>query len=83
MLQLGGALLPDLVEFYQWLHIHLSYLVRYERATEMSIGNVISLSAKRYPEEICTNLANLIERIICKNDSYTLSYNHSNCISLL
>ena len=69
LLQSGGALLPDLVEFYQWLHIHLSYLVAYEKATEITIGNVISLSAKRYPQEACTKLTHLIERIICKDDS--------------
>ena len=73
MLQLGGALLPDLVELYQWLHTHLSHLVTYERATKISIGNVISLTAKRYSQKVCTNLTNLFERMISKYNSYTLS----------
>ena len=84
MLQLGGALLPDLVEFYQWIHTHLSYLVTYERATKISIGNVISLSAKRYSQKVCTNLTNLFERIISKYNSYTyiVLCKHGNYIAI-
>lgn len=54
----------------------------YERAKEISMGNVINLSARRYPQEVCTNLTQLIGRIICKDDSYILSYSHSNYLSL-
>ena len=70
MLQLGGALLPDLVKFYKWIHTHLSHLVTYERAKEMSIGKVISSSAKRYSLKVCVNLTNLFDRIISKDYNY-------------
>ena len=63
-LQLGGALLPDLVEFYQWIHTHLSYLVTYEKAQQITIGKVISLSAKRYSQELCEHLTDLFKKII-------------------
>jgi len=63
-LQLGGALLPDLVEFYLWIHTHLSHLVTYERAQQITIGNIITLSAKRYPEEVCAHLKQLLERLM-------------------
>ena len=33
-LQAGGRLLPDLVEFYLWLHTQLAYIVSYDKATE-------------------------------------------------
>lgn len=69
-LQLGGALLPDLVELYQWIHTHLSHLVTYERAKKITIGNVISLSAKRYSQGVRTYLTNLFERIISKKSTY-------------
>jgi len=63
-LQVGGALLPDLVEFYQWIHTNLSHLVSYERAKQITIGNVISLSTKRYTQDICDHLTELFKRII-------------------
>ena len=65
-LQVGGALLPDLVEFYQWIHTHLSHLVTYERAKQITIGNVISLTSKRYTQEICDHLTELFKRLIGK-----------------
>ncbi|XP_065913406.1 uncharacterized protein [Dysidea avara] len=69
-LQLGGALLPDLVEFYQWIHTHLSYLVTYEKAQQITIGKIISLSAKRYSQELCEHLTDLFKRIIEKYNAY-------------
>ena len=65
-LRVGGALLPDLVEFYQWIHTQLSYLVTYQRAKQITIGNVISLTAKRYSQELCDNLTKLFKRIVGK-----------------
>ena len=65
-LQVGGALLPDLVEFYQWIHTHLPYLVTFQRAQQITIGNVISLSAKRYSSKLCDQLTKLFEGIIGK-----------------
>ena len=66
-LQVGGALLPDLVEFYKWIHTQLSHLVTYQRAKQISIGNVISLTAKRYSQQLCDHLNKLFKRIISKN----------------
>jgi len=65
-LQLGGALLPDLVEFYQWIHTHLSHLVTYKRAQEITIGDVIKLSAKRYPPKLYEHLSSLYQNFSSK-----------------
>jgi len=65
-LQVGGALLPDLIEFYQWIHTHLSHLVTYELSGDITIGNLIKLSAKRYSQDICDHLTHLFDRIIGK-----------------
>ena len=47
-LQVGGKLLPCLIQLYQWLHTHLSYLVTSERAyTKLKIGQVIKLAARK------------------------------------
>ena len=66
-LQVGGALLPDLVEFYKWIHTQLSHLVTYQRAKQITIGHVINLTAKRYSQELCDHLTNLFKRIISKS----------------
>ena len=65
-LQMGGTLLPDLVEFYQWIHTELSHLVTYERAEEVSIGKIIDLSAKRYSREYSDHLTGLFKRVESK-----------------
>lgn len=66
-LQVGGALLPDLMEFYKWIHTQLSHLMTYERAKQITIGQVINLTAKRYSSEICDHLTSLFKRINSKN----------------
>ena len=65
-LQAGGTLLPDLIEFYKWIHTQLSHLVTYERAKEITIGQVINLTAKRYSPEICDHLTDLFKRVNSK-----------------
>ena len=65
-LHVGGALLPDLVEFYTWIHTQLSHLVTCERAKKITIGEVIDLTAKRYSQKLCDNLKSLLKRIISK-----------------
>ena len=65
-LQMGEMLLPDLVEFYQWIHTELSYLVTYQRAEEISIGKIINLSSKRYSQEYFNHLADLFKRFKSK-----------------
>ena len=46
--QVGGRLLPDLIQLYQWLHTHLSHLVTRDRAyNKLTIGRVIHLASQR------------------------------------
>ena len=46
--QVGGRLLPDLIQLYQWLHTHLSHLVTRDRAyNKLNIGRVIHLASQR------------------------------------
>ena len=62
-LRIGGVLLPDLVEFYQWIHTHLSHIVTFEKAKSINIGKVIDLSTRRYSQEECSHLKSLFERV--------------------
>ncbi len=43
-LQAGGELLPDLVEFYTWIHTNLSHLLTIEQASTKCIGRVIAVA---------------------------------------
>ena len=63
---MGEILLPELVEFYQWIHTELSYLVTYQRAKEISIGKIINLSSKRYSQAYFNHLADLFKRFKSK-----------------
>jgi hypothetical protein len=50
-LAVGSALLPDLVEFYLWLDVHLAHLIRYEVAQTLSVGQLMRSACERYPSE--------------------------------
>ena len=45
----GGRLLPDLVEFYLWLHEELAYCVLADDAEQLSIGVAMSTVLDSYP----------------------------------
>ena len=62
-LHVQGLLLPDLVEFYQWLHTALAHIVTYEQATTLPIGRVVNLAAKHYPRKMGDHLVALYERL--------------------
>ena len=47
-LQASRLLLPVLIEFYQWLHSDLAYLVTEEDAHKMTVGTVVTEASKHY-----------------------------------
>ena len=59
-LKAGGALLPDLIEFYQWIHRELAYLVTEKYAQRHGLEEVITKADQKY-EEI--DLFQLYERV--------------------
>ena len=46
-LNAGGALLPDLIEFYQWIHRELAYLVTKNYAQRHGLEEVITKTARK------------------------------------
>ena len=62
-LQAGGHLLPDLVEFYLWLHSQLAYIVSYDKAAKLKIGTVVKQAVKRYSKDVRTHVEELYERV--------------------
>ena len=46
-LQVGGVLLPPLVELYQWIHTDIAYLLTHEQASHFTIGQLITQAEKK------------------------------------
>ena len=59
----GGHLLPDLVEFYLWLHTQLAYIVSYDNATELKIGQVVERAVERYSKDYGKHVKDLYDRV--------------------
>ena len=68
-LQLGGLLVPDLIELYQWLHMNIAHLITYDQAASITIGRVIQLAERNSSKEMKEHLRNLYE-------SVKINYNH-------
>ena len=62
-LQAGGELLPDLVEFYQWLHTDLAHVVSYETACKVKIKSVIDRAVRKYSTDMGEHLHQLFTRV--------------------
>ena len=62
-LQAGGELLPDLVEFYQWLHTDLAHLVTYDTTCKVSIKKILNRAVKKYSPDRAQHLEQLFARV--------------------
>lgn len=62
-LRIGGLLLPDLVEFYVWLHQQLSHLMTMNQALELSVGDVVERLANRYSKGYADYIRRLFSRV--------------------
>ena len=62
-LLISANLLPDLVEFYQWLNMNLSHILTREAASKIKIGEIISLAEKNCSKEVGIHVRNLYERV--------------------
>ena len=49
-LKAGGALLPDLIKLYWWIHTELAYRVTREYAEKHSIEEILTRLDKKYPD---------------------------------
>ena len=62
-LQKGGAILPDLVELYQWLHTHYAHLLTPEQARSITIGQVVKFAEKNLNKELGKHIRSLYDRV--------------------
>ncbi len=63
-LQIGGELLPDLIELYKWLHSDLSQRITRHTATNTTISDVLQKAIKHSSEDAGDHLKKLYENIM-------------------
>lgn len=77
-LQAGGALLPDLIEFYIWIHKDLKGTVSVEEAKVKSLGDIV----KEFGDKHHCNLYHDLKGEIANTSlAVLLSYSFSVCVS--
>ena len=62
-LKVGSDLLPDLVEFYTWIHTNLSHVLTKEQASTVSISRIIDQAEKNMSRESGSHLRDLYMRV--------------------
>ena len=58
-----GAILPSLVEFYQWLHTDLAYMVTVAKAGTVTIQEVVLRATRGYSNELKQHYVELHEKV--------------------
>ncbi len=85
-LEAAGALLPELLEFYRWIHIELAYRVTFKYAENHTIQDVIEKADDEYKrrdmkETKGFELPQLYEKV--KGNFYSFKYNVTSMCLLL
>ena len=63
LLNIGGCLFPDLIDFYQWLHDTLASIVLVETAQQWSIGDSLTTVLKHYSPELAKKRGSQFKRM--------------------
>ena len=63
-LQAGSAILPSLIEFYQWIHTELSYVITKRQANEITVYEAVDLATEMYSSELENHYIKLFEKVI-------------------
>ena len=66
-LKAGGCLLSYLVQFYQWIHVHLAHIVTIEQARTLTIKDVVHKAARRASEKESKTILDLFTKLKCKS----------------
>ena len=62
-LEIIGGLLPDLVEFYQWLHQELAHVITQEDSTRITLRRAVRVLVRSYSAEEGERLQILYRRL--------------------
>ena len=66
-LNAGGTLLPELVQFYTWLHNELSYIVTLDFAKTVTVGGILETYLKRRSTEEKESVLGLFKAVASKS----------------
>ena len=69
-LKAGGALLPDLIEFYQWIHTELAYMVTKNYAQRHGFEEVITKADQKYERHYFSKLYERVKGVYFINTMY-------------
>ena len=69
----GGRLLPDLIDFYKWLHEEMTYCVTEDNAQKLSIGVAISTVLNSYSPAMRDRRHEQFNRVKCELSYLLLS----------
>ncbi len=62
-LEVGGELLPSLVELYQWLHQELAYVITRKDAESIPLSRAVRVLARSYSVDEGERLLQLYKRL--------------------
>ena len=62
-LQSYSALLPSLIEFYQWIVTDLSHVLTQERSTKIGISDAVKDASEKYSKDVEKHYTKLFERL--------------------
>lgn len=69
-LQVGGALLPSLVELYQWIHTDIAYLLTREQASHFTIGQLIKQAENTLNKQSRQHIGNMYNKVKQEYNKY-------------
>ena len=76
-LNAGGTLLPELVQFYSWLHNELSHTVTLDWAKTVTIGGILETYLKRRNPEDKKSVLGLFKTVSSKCSSWVMNDKHT------
>lgn len=62
-LETGSALLPSLIEFYQWIITDLSNAITQKESEDMSISEAVAFASEKYSKEVQNHYLKLFEYV--------------------
>jgi hypothetical protein len=62
-LEVGGLLLPPLMELYQWLHTDIAHLLTHEQASSLTIGQLIELAERKFDSQFKQHIRNIYNTV--------------------
>jgi len=76
-------MLPQLIDFYLWLHKNLAYQVTMKRAGEITIAEVINIVSKYHSDDTGIHLRSTYGSLKGSYDSFVFKELHEDCFFVM